>query len=80
MSYRDISRFGKCIGTVTDEEMEEIDNAILKLYGISTAEDKIREKDNEISELQKTIAEKDIQLNTYQKMLTSLYSFSEKAV
>lgn len=74
MSYRDVSRFGKKIGEVTESEMAEIDAALLRVHGIKTAEEQLREKNNIIAELRKAVEEKDIKLGTYQSMLTSLYA------
>ncbi|MEE1505085.1 MAG: type II toxin-antitoxin system PemK/MazF family toxin [Acutalibacteraceae bacterium] len=77
MKYIDVARVGKKIGVVNEEEMQLIDGCILKVHGIKRADEELREKDKIIKELKKAVEEKEIQLGTYQNMLTTLYT--EKA-
>lgn len=75
MKYIDVSRIGKYIGTVTDEEMQMIDDCILKVHGIDVnrAEKELEEKNKKIKDLEDVVKKYEVQLCTYQGMLTRLY-------
>lgn len=80
MKYIDAARIGKYISTVNDEEMQMIDDCILKVHGIdiNRAERELLEKENEIKRLQKLVKEKDIQIQTHLSTITHLFSEKSK--
>lgn len=74
MKYVDVSKFGEYVGTVTDEEMEQIEECLLYTLGINVKKDeelmkKLKEKANNIEAENKLLK---IQIETYKSMIKDM--------
>lgn len=75
MKYVDCARIGKRIGVVNEEEMQMIDNCILKVHGIEVdkAEKELKKANDKIAALEKQVEQLKIEKATFEGMLTTLY-------
>lgn len=75
MKYVDAARITDYVATCNDEEVEAIDECILKVHGIEPDryEKELKEANSRIADLTKQVEQDNIKIATFEGMLTTLY-------
>lgn len=76
MRYVDAGRIGDYIGTLNEEEMNNLDECILKVHNIEINKYRnlLTDTKKEVEKLTEELAKRDVQIDAYKDMLQGLYT------